>query len=146
MPLKVQIMLFLLLLFFFFFFFLFFFCFFCLFFVFFFFFFVFLLFFFLFFFFFFFLFCCCFFFVFCFVFFYCATLTVSTHNATFNDKEYSEMFELGKKMLTLLVLLRSKCTYRLAGLGGSVGCAVRLETRRSRVQPPPRSATFFRGD
>ena len=32
------------------------------------------------------------------------------------------------------------------GLGGSVGCAVRLETRRSRVQPPPRSATFFRGD
>ena len=32
----------------------------------------------------------------------------------------------------------------LAGLGGSVGCAVRLETRRLRVQPPPRSATFFR--
>ena len=28
----------------------------------------------------------------------------------------------------------------------SVGCAVRLETRRSRVQPPPRSASFFRGD
>ena len=34
----------------------------------------------------------------------------------------------------------------LAGLGGSVGCAVRLETRRSRVQAPPRSATFFRGE
>ena len=33
-----------------------------------------------------------------------------------------------------------------AGLGGSIGCAVRLETRMSRVQPPPRSATFFRGD
>ena len=33
-----------------------------------------------------------------------------------------------------------------AGLGGSVECAVRLETRRSRVQPPPRSATFCRGD
>ena len=33
-----------------------------------------------------------------------------------------------------------------AGLGGSVGCAVRLETRRSRVQPPPRSVTFFHGD
>ena len=33
-----------------------------------------------------------------------------------------------------------------AGLGGPVGCALRLETRRSRVQPPPRSATFFRGD
>ena len=26
------------------------------------------------------------------------------------------------------------------------GCAVRLETRRSRVQPLPRSATFFHGD
>ena len=32
----------------------------------------------------------------------------------------------------------------VAGLGGSVGFAVRLKTRRSRVQPPPRSATFFR--
>ena len=32
------------------------------------------------------------------------------------------------------------------GLGGSVGCAVGLETRRSRVQPLPKSATFFRGD
>ena len=31
-------------------------------------------------------------------------------------------------------------------LGGSVGCAVLLETRRSRVQTPPRSATFFHGD
>ena len=34
----------------------------------------------------------------------------------------------------------------MAGLGGSVGCAVRLEIRRSCVQPPPRSATFLRGD
>ena len=33
-----------------------------------------------------------------------------------------------------------------AGLGGSFGCAVWLETRRSRVQPLPRSATFFHGD
>ena len=33
-----------------------------------------------------------------------------------------------------------------ASLGGSVGCAVQLETRRSRVQPPLMSATFFRGD
>ena len=40
------------------------------------------------------------------------------------------------------------CTYitEIAGLGGSVGCAIRLQTRRSRVQPSPRSATFFRGD
>ena len=34
----------------------------------------------------------------------------------------------------------------IPGLGGSVGCAVRLETRGSQVQPPPRSVTFFRGD
>ena len=38
------------------------------------------------------------------------------------------------------------CVWGRAGLSGSVGCAVRLETRRSQVQPPPRSATFFRGD
>ena len=31
----------------------------------------------------------------------------------------------------------------VAGLGGSIECAVRLEIRRSRVQPPPRSAIFF---
>ena len=31
-----------------------------------------------------------------------------------------------------------------AGLGDSIKCTVRLETRRSRVQSPPRSATFFR--
>ena len=35
---------------------------------------------------------------------------------------------------------------RMAGLGGSVGCAIRLEIRRLRVRPPPRSPTFFRGD
>ena len=39
-----------------------------------------------------------------------------------------------------------KHTLLVAGLGGSVGCVVRLETRRSRVQPPPRSAPFFRGN
>ena len=33
-----------------------------------------------------------------------------------------------------------------AGLGGSVGCAVQLETRRSWIQPSPRTVTFFRGD
>ena len=36
-------------------------------------------------------------------------------------------------------------THTQSGLGGSVGCAVWLETR-SRVQPQPRSVTFFRGD
>ena len=36
-----------------------------------------------------------------------------------------------------------KIGYTWAILGGSIGCAVRLETRRLRVQPPPRSATSF---
>ena len=44
------------------------------------------------------------------------------------------------------VLLCAVHRNEVAGLGGSVGCAVRLETRRSRVQPPPKSATFFHGD
>ena len=43
---------------------------------------------------------------------------------------------------SVIHMLSTECT----GLGGSVGCAVRPETRRSRVQPPPKSATFFRGD
>ena len=42
--------------------------------------------------------------------------------------------------------MRSIYTTQFAGLGGSVGCVVQLETRRSRVQPPLRSATFFHGD
>ena len=46
----------------------------------------------------------------------------------------------------LLPVVRFQAPAFHAGLGGSVGYAVRLETRRSRVQPPPRSATFFRGD
>ena len=46
---------------------------------------------------------------------------------------------------TVIAVLTLAAPFR-AGLGGSVGCAVRLETRRLRVQPPPRSATFFRGD
>ena len=48
---------------------------------------------------------------------------------------------------------RSSCPFTMhpsypcgAGLGDSVGCAVQMETRRMRVQPPPRSATFFHGD
>ena len=48
-----------------------------------------------------------------------------------------------------LLISLELCTcflHSLAGLSGSVGCAIGLETRRSRVQPPPRSATFFRGD
>ena len=40
----------------------------------------------------------------------------------------------------------SQSTLRKASLGGSVGGAVPLETRRSQIQPSLRSATFFRGD
>ena len=43
-------------------------------------------------------------------------------------------------------LCRLRSEIKECSLGGSIGFAVRLETRRSRVQPPPRSATFFRGD
>ena len=43
-------------------------------------------------------------------------------------------------------IIMPELKYTEASLGGSVGCAVQLETRRSQVQPPPRSATFFRGD
>ena len=50
---------------------------------------------------------------------------------------YQDFMEHEKVLITKLLL---------ASLSGSVGCAVRLETRRSQVQPPPRSATFFRGD
>ena len=50
------------------------------------------------------------------------------------------------KICILFICISQLNNLSLASLGGSVGCAVRLETRRSRVQPPPRSATFFRGD
>ena len=53
---------------------------------------------------------------------------------------------LAGQALKAIFKLKSLVNKFTAGLGGSVGCAVRLETRRSRVQPPPRSATFFRGD
>ena len=45
-----------------------------------------------------------------------------------------------------ILILKFKYLIYPAGLGGSVGCAVRLETRRSRVRCRPRSATFFCGD
>ena len=52
----------------------------------------------------------------------------------------------GRVLSFHVLLLGAVLLLDIAGLGGSVGCAVRLETRRSRVQPSPRSATFFRGD
>ena len=59
-----------------------------------------------------------------------------------NLNEYTQHTEENLPKLTITIFHLALC----AGLGGSFGCAVRLETRRSRVQPPPRSATFFRGD
>ena len=61
----------------------------------------------------------------------------------------TQQFQICAYARARLILHRSHVCYVItssAGLGGSVGCAVRLETRRSRVQPPPRSATFFRED
>ena len=51
-----------------------------------------------------------------------------------------------KNILQFLVKECAQVLVNHSGLGGSVGCAVRLETRRSRVQPQPRLATFFCGD
>ena len=47
---------------------------------------------------------------------------------------------------TSITLLDEWRTVQYASLGGSFGCAVQLKTRRSQVQPLPRSATFFHGD
>ena len=66
----------------------------------------------------------------------------------------STLTEVGNILSWRLIMkyfLRSFSPFRWfkkgrAGLGGSVGCPIRLETRRSRVKPPPRSATFFHGD
>ena len=54
--------------------------------------------------------------------------------------------EKKKKQQQQTIKKQQRERWTCAGLGGSVGCAVRLGTRRSRVQPPPRSATLFRGD
>ena len=51
-----------------------------------------------------------------------------------------------RKMKSVTAVTSNLFIQNCAGLGGSVGCSVWLETRRSRVQPPPRSATFFHGD
>ena len=45
-----------------------------------------------------------------------------------------------------IIYVGDNMSYIGIGLGGSVGCAIRLETRRSWVQPLSRLATFFRGD
>ena len=76
---------------------------------------------------------------------YNASLGKSDHlSLSFDFKCYSEVKveEVFKK----LNFFKGKYMPVNAGLGGSVGCAVRLETRRARVQPQPRSATYFRGD
>ena len=61
-------------------------------------------------------------------------------------REVSRRQDFLKDLPRESVLLKELPHSLSAGLGGSVGCAVRLETRRSRVHPPPRSATFFHGD
>ena len=61
------------------------------------------------------------------------------------EGEIRKLNFVGKALFSTIgidIVSPQKC----AGLVGSVGCAVRLETRRLRVQPPPMSATFFRGD
>ena len=62
------------------------------------------------------------------------------------DKIYPKNFRYKSLRFCVISSFSGGDVPRATSLGGSVGCAVRLETRRSRVQPPPRSATFFRGD
>ena len=59
------------------------------------------------------------------------------------SKALGKMLFFQSKSIDIFLISPRK---RIASLGGSVGCGVRLETRRSRVESPPRSATFFRGD
>ena len=63
-----------------------------------------------------------------------------------SSKEGLNSHKFWEGHITWSLVLNILITLDNAGLGGSVECAVRLETRRSRVQPPPRSATFFHGD
>ena len=59
--------------------------------------------------------------------------------------DFNVVFLLDSRFFTQIIF--QLCHHAFAaGPGGSVGCTVRLEIRRSRVQPPPRSATSFRGD
>ena len=47
------------------------------------------------------------------------------------------------KYSSYIIMSKFKIVTEWAGLGGSVGCAVRLETRRLWVQPPPRSIDWL---
>ena len=90
---------------------------------------------------------------------FCPSVQKNKKNKTKKNKNVSgknAKNEVENRAITLIIIGRFYPKSNLtifydyipvyAGLGGSVGCAVRLETRRSRVQPPPSSATFFRGD
>ena len=73
---------------------------------------------------------------------FCTFIAVFSHHPLFLSSSLSSP---SSSVYFIHFLVRLYIQSRV-GLGGSVGCAVRLETRRSRVQPPPRSATVFRGD
>ena len=63
-----------------------------------------------------------------------------------NDIWITGKFPKDWSKATIIPIPKPNKDHTEAGLGGSVGYAVRLETRRSRVQPPPRLVTFSRGD
>ena len=66
-----------------------------------------------------------------------------THTCT-HTKSYNFCYSV--LLLHIACWVLNTVSYILAGPGGSVGCAVQLETRRLWVQPLPRLATFFCGD
>ena len=73
--------------------------------------------------------------------------TIMCLSEKYDNIKYVCISEVYDKIKYVCVFQKSMITSSMfVSLGGSIGCPVRLETRRSRVQPPPRSETFFRGD
>ena len=70
---------------------------------------------------------------------------IQANNVDPDQTDPKEQSDLGPHCMQKW-LLKLHADDKAAGIGGSVGCAVQLETRMSRVQPPPRLATFFHGD
>ena len=64
---------------------------------------------------------------------------MSTHNIYFYGK-------VRKLYIWIPLVSADGRNLQLAGLVAQLDAPSDWETRRSQVQPPPRSATFFRGD
>ena len=72
--------------------------------------------------------------------------SIPAGSTTFFHGDLTVKFFLHSFSLPLIQEGQLSVSGERAGLGGSIGCAVRLETRRSQVHSLPRLATFFHGD